>query len=73
MVIGTVRDDELDKTHAFTSLQTALNRVGQLTQIKLAPLNAAETTTLAAQLATSDLTAAQATELYSATAGNPLR
>jgi DNA-binding SARP family transcriptional activator/tetratricopeptide (TPR) repeat protein len=72
LVIGTVRDDELNKTHAFVGLQTALNRAGQLTQIKLAPLNATETTTLATQLATSDLTAAQATELYSATAGNPL-
>lgn len=72
LILGTVRDDELDETHAFRTLQADLSRVGQMTTVNLAPLSEEETTSLAAKIVESELTLEQTSGLYAATEGNPL-
>lgn len=72
LVVGTVRSDELDEEHALHKLRRLLLRAGKVTTLELTPLSAAETATLAAQVTTNALDNRTATQLYQATAGNPL-
>ena len=72
LVVGTVRSDEVDAAHPATRLLAGLRKEGRLTEIALGPLEPAETSTLAAQVAGRSLTPAQASDLQRETEGNPL-
>jgi tetratricopeptide (TPR) repeat protein len=72
LVLGTWRSEEADAGHPLRTLLTDLRHDEQLTEIILGPLDAAETATLAAQVAGRELDPAQATHLYRETEGNPL-
>ena len=72
LIVGTLRAEELTDTHSLHSWLAALRREGQLTQLTLEGLSAAETTILAAQLAGHDLDPDAATWLYQETEGNAL-
>ena len=71
-VIGTVRTDEISTQHPVNRLATALRRDGRLLELRLAPLDAAETARLASAVAGSDVDADGAFRLFSQTEGNPL-
>ncbi|HEU5101898.1 MAG TPA: AAA family ATPase, partial [Roseiflexaceae bacterium] len=72
LVIGTVRAEELGEQHPVTTLLHDLQRVTDVSEIPLRPLDAAETAKLAANLAGRELGANQAIRLYRETEGNPL-
>ena len=72
LVVGTVRSDEVDDAHPVRRLVAGLREAGRLTEIALGPLEPAETSTLAAQVAGRSLTPAQAIDLQRETEGNPL-
>ena len=72
LVVGTVRSDEVDDAHPVRRLVAGLREEGRLTEIALGPLEPAETSTLAAQVAGRSLTPAQAIDLQRETEGNPL-
>src|SRR5260370_26263469 len=72
LIVGTLRAEELTNEHPLQSLLATLRREGQLTQISLERLTAAEAATLAAQLAGRELDAEVATRLYQDTEGNAL-
>src|SRR5260370_10184385 len=72
LIVGTLRAEELTHEHPLQSLLATLRREGQLTQISLERLTAAEAATLAAQLAGRELDAEVATRLYQDTEGNAL-
>ncbi len=72
LIVGTLRAEELTNEHPLQSLLATLRREGQLTQIGLERLTAAEAATLAAQLAGRQLDAEVATRLYQDTEGNAL-
>ena len=72
LLIGTVREAELDKAHPLHPMQQHLLRDGQLTELKLAPLTAMGSTGLGAVVAQHDLDAETATRLFKECAGNPL-
>ncbi|MCE7988958.1 MAG: hypothetical protein DYG89_48000 [Caldilinea sp. CFX5] len=72
LVVGTVRSDEVDDDHPLHKLRRMLLHGGKLTTIELAPLSAEETAALGAQVAKYALDSRAATQLYLATAGNPL-
>ena len=72
LIVGTLRAEELTNEHPLHSWLTTLRHEGQLTQLDLEGLSAAETTTLASQLAGHDLDADAATRLYQETEGNAL-
>jgi serine/threonine protein kinase/tetratricopeptide (TPR) repeat protein len=61
LIVGTLRSEELTNEHPLQSLLATLRREGQLTQISLERLTAAEAATLAAQLAGRELDAEVAT------------
>ena len=72
LVVGTVRPDEIDRKHPLPGLEAGLRDSGQLTEIRLAPLDASETATLAAHVAGRQLKPDQARTIHAETEGNPL-
>ena len=72
LVVGTVRDTEVDAEHSLHKLWRGLLRDGQLTQIALSPLSQAETTSLGAAIADQALGTDAAQCLFQDCAGNPL-
>ena len=72
LVVGTARDDEADVNHPLTRLRTTLRSAGQLEEITLDPLDAAETARLASSVSGRALDTGQALRLYHDTRGNPL-
>jgi predicted ATPase len=72
LVVGTARAEELSGQHPMTTLLHDLQRVTDVTEIPLRPLDAAATAKLAANLAGRELGADQALQLYHETEGNPL-
>ncbi len=72
LIVGTVRLEEVDAEHPFSSLLLDLRVMDQVTEIALAPLNQTETVELAAQVANTVLDAATSQRIYVQTEGNPL-
>jgi DNA-binding SARP family transcriptional activator/predicted ATPase len=72
LVAGTVRPDEIDRAHPMAVLAAALRDDGQLAEIALGPLDAAETSQLAAQVSGRALRPEQAIQIHLETEGNPL-
>jgi len=72
LIMGTVRPEETTPAHPLEALLAALRRDGQVTEIALGPLDAAETVLLAGHLAGGDLDAELAVHLYRETEGNSL-
>ena len=72
LVVGTLRPDEVDAAHPLTGLLRQLQGEGQLVELALEPLDAAETAKLAAEVAGRHFDAAASTRLYRETEGNPL-
>lgn len=72
LIVGTVRPEETTPAHPLEALLAALRRDGQVTEIALGPLDAAETALLAGHLAGGGLNAELAVHLYRETEGNPL-
>jgi DNA-binding SARP family transcriptional activator len=72
LIVVTLRPEEIDEWHPVASFLLDLRANDQLTEIELGPLNAEETATLAAQMATQPVTADAALRLYQETEGNPL-
>jgi len=72
LVVGTCRPEEMGDDHPLASLLQALRHDGQLTEIELGPLDEAETTSLAANVARRELDPDLAACLYRETEGIPL-
>jgi DNA-binding SARP family transcriptional activator len=72
LIVSTVRPEETTPGHPLEALLATLRRDGQVTEIALGPLDAAETALLAGHLAGGDLNAEGAIHLYRETEGNPL-
>lgn len=72
LVVATVRKFEINRVHPLMAFWLALTRSGLLSEISLAPLDAAETGLLAANLAGRALEAGEALRIYQNTEGNPL-
>lgn len=72
LVLGTARAEEVTYDHPLLELIADLQHSQQVAEIKLGPLNAAETATLAAEVVGSELSMAQAERLYAETEGHPL-
>ncbi len=72
LIMSTVRPEEPTPAHPLEALLAALRRDGQVTEIALGPLDAAETALLAGHLAGGGLNAELAVHLYRETEGNPL-
>src|SRR5260370_21903919 len=72
LIMSTVRPEEPTPAHPLDALLAALPRDGQVTEIALGPLDAAETALLAEHLAGGGLNAELAVHLYRETEGNPL-
>jgi DNA-binding SARP family transcriptional activator len=72
LVTGTARSEEVEADHPLPPLLRQLRGDARLVEIPLAPLDAAETATLAALVGTRPVDSEAATRLYHATEGNPL-
>jgi len=72
LVVGTARAGEGGAQHPLTVLLHDLRRAGDVTEIALSPLDAAETAKLATHVAGCELDVDQAIRLYRETEGNPL-
>jgi predicted ATPase len=72
LIVGTARIEELPDQHALRPLLLDLRATIGVTEIALAPLDAAETATLASRLIDSDLGVDTAMRIYHETEGNPL-
>ena len=72
LIIGSLRDDEIDADHPLARLLLDLRSTNLLTELALAALTAEETADLAAQLAEHRLDEAAARALHRFTEGNPL-
>jgi DNA-binding SARP family transcriptional activator/predicted ATPase len=72
LIVGTARAEEMTRNAALRSLLRSLRTTDHLTELPLAPLDAAETARLAAGLAGRELDDAQAARLFQETEGNPL-
>jgi DNA-binding SARP family transcriptional activator len=72
LIVGTVRPEEVGNEHPLTALLLDLRSAGQVTEIKLGPLNLDETAALAAQTTGQTLAPAAAQRLFQETEGNPL-
>ena len=72
LVVGTVRDTEVDAEHPLHKLWRHLLQDGQLTHLPLTPLSEEETTHLGAAVLHRQLDAPVAARLYHECAGNPL-
>lgn len=72
LIIGTVRSEELAEQHPLFALLLHLRIREQVTEIAVGPLDATETTELAAQVMGQPLSATVAAQFYQASEGNPL-
>ncbi len=72
LILGTARDDGLPRDHPLSSLIRQLRSEDRLGLIELAPLDAAETARLAAQISGRALDETAAVQMYRETEGNPL-
>ncbi|MCB0185064.1 MAG: AAA family ATPase, partial [Caldilineaceae bacterium] len=72
LVAGTVRTEELDADHPLRPLLLELRRAGQVTEIELEPLDAANSATLAIQAADRTLAQATVNHIVQVSEGNPL-
>jgi tetratricopeptide (TPR) repeat protein len=72
LVLMTMRSEEIKPAHPLVALTTELRHDRQLSEIRLGPLDAAETATLAAQITGRALNAESMRRLYAVTEGHPL-
>jgi DNA-binding SARP family transcriptional activator/tetratricopeptide (TPR) repeat protein len=72
LVVGTVRSEELSRSHPVRDLKRRLEEESVLTHVSLQPLNPSETATLASQVIHRPFDDAAAKRLYRETEGNPL-
>ena len=72
LVAGTVRPDEVPRSHPLTRVVDGLRDAGQLTEIDLGPLDPSATSSLAAHIAGRALLPDQARQIHLETEGNPL-
>ena len=72
VVAGTARSEESPPDHPLAALTRQLRSEGKLVAVELAPLDAAETARLAAQVHGSELDAEESMRLFRQTEGNPL-
>lgn len=72
LLVGTMRNDEMDEDHPLYKLGHHLRRAEKLTLLELMPLSADETAMLGSQVAVNKLDAHATRWLYQETAGNPL-
>lgn len=72
LVVGTLRPAELEAGHPLPALARELRQAGQLVEIELGPLTAAETGALAGQVAGRALAPVDIEELFRSTEGDPL-
>ncbi|HEX9370854.1 MAG TPA: AAA family ATPase [Roseiflexaceae bacterium] len=72
LVVGTARSEDIGPDHPLTALLLDLRRSGQVTEIALGPLDAAETAALARQIAATELDQPILDQLYAQTEGTPL-
>ena len=72
LVVGTVRSEEVDAQHPYTSLQLDLMRDGRFTEIPVTLLDRRETLTLAEQVAEEGLSPEQEEAIWAISSGNPL-
>lgn len=72
LIVAAVRKYEIDRVHPLMAFWFALTRSGLLSEIPLAPFNAAETGRLAAHVAGRAVEAVEAAQIYHDTEGNPL-
>jgi tetratricopeptide (TPR) repeat protein len=72
LIVGTVRDTELDAGHPLHKLWRDLTRDEQLTHVSLSPLSQQDTARLGAAVARHELTAHIAVQLFQQSEGNPL-
>lgn len=72
LILAAVRKYEIDRVHPLMAFWFTLTRSGLLSEIPLAPLNAAETRLLAAQVAGMPVGDGEADRIYQDTEGNPL-
>jgi DNA-binding SARP family transcriptional activator len=72
LVIGTARMEEVNVDHPLTRFQAALQTTGQITEIPLRELDAAETGRLISVVAGRDFNPDEVLRLFRDTAGNPL-
>ena len=72
LIVGTVRDTEVDAGHPLRKLWHNLLQAGQLTILALNPLERAETASLGAEVARQPLDVLVANQLHDDCAGNPL-
>jgi DNA-binding SARP family transcriptional activator len=72
LVVGTVRPEEIGAEHPLLTLLMNLRQDGNLLELELGPLNAAETAELAAQVAGYELNAEHSASVYAQTEGYPL-
>ncbi len=72
LILGTIRDHDVDAGHPLTGLRLTLARSGILIEIHVPPLNEAETAQMAAGAAGRELSVDEAERLYRDTEGNPL-
>jgi len=72
LILATIRSEEVTSQHRFTAFKRQWQQMGYLVELPLSPLTPAETTALAQNVANTQLTAQQASQLHRQTEGNPL-
>ncbi|HET9981857.1 MAG TPA: AAA family ATPase, partial [Ktedonobacterales bacterium] len=72
LIVGSARDDEALPPHPLQTTLRHLRHTVPVTEIALAPLDAAETAELAAQMMNRELDTPSAMRLFGETEGNPL-
>lgn len=72
MIVATCRTEELDDKHPVMALLRDLRSAGQMHEIELKRLDAAETSKLATHILKRDMALSEATRLFRDTEGNPL-
>ncbi len=72
LVVGTARSEELNASPALLALTRALQGAGQLHEIALAPLDAAEVANLAGRIGQRELDVTETMHLFRETEGVPL-
>ena len=71
LVVGTMRDGEVDGAHPLATLLQALRNEERTVEIALGPLNRNESAELASQMAGHALVSDQCARVYDETEGNP--
>ena len=72
LILGTIRADEIAANQALQALMVDLRQAGQMVEIALTPLDAADTAHLAGHALGQDLDMDTARHLFLETEGNPL-